>query len=273
MTNPNTEPALIEKIQKLLALAEGTSNVNEKSAAMAKATELLQANDLDLAQVHGLQRGDVVEVDEMEGTQPTLTNYGRKVSARSEWVGTLADGIAESCMCRALYYKNHITFVGKALNAKMALYIFMSAYAQITQLCNNAANEYSVQYKARHGIAARFAHGENNIIVWRNNYFMGIARAVAVKIYDQYNTFRASKRTYTAPNGASLVVTGMEIIAVNKNAVDAYFTDHKIKTFESSKPSAANIGAYAQGIRDAAKVQVHEGVGAGTSAKQLKAGK
>ena len=67
MTNQELSPealAVIEKVKKLLALAQGNANENEASAASAKAMELLAAYNLDMATVGDARTGSTQRVKE-----------------------------------------------------------------------------------------------------------------------------------------------------------------------------------------------------------------
>lgn len=87
-------PKIIEKIEKLLRLATNNSNEAEAQAAMAKAQEMLEAYNLDMAQLGGEAKN---------------TNAKRKDQTKSgglyTWQRNLWKGVAELNFCHYLSIK------------------------------------------------------------------------------------------------------------------------------------------------------------------------
>jgi len=95
MTNPAitpTETALVDKVRKLLAMAEGTSNPNEADAFSRKAAELIAEHRISPEQLHASGPGEMA-VDEIE--------LGRGAYVRGRLA--LLQAIAEGHGCRVVF--------------------------------------------------------------------------------------------------------------------------------------------------------------------------
>jgi len=99
-----TRDTIKTRIAKLLAKAEGTDNVMEADAFMAKVNELLEEHQIEL---HEVRAASGVDNDPM-GTQKGETN----IYASILWARNVAGALARYYGCRFVYWKrgNHFTY-------------------------------------------------------------------------------------------------------------------------------------------------------------------
>lgn len=93
LTNPQPSIGLREKVSKLLAMAEGTSNPNEADAFSRKAAELIAAHRIDPDRLRDTDRADQLGVDEFE--------IGRGAYVRGRLA--LLQAIAECHGCQVVF--------------------------------------------------------------------------------------------------------------------------------------------------------------------------
>lgn len=120
--NPNEKT--IEKIRKLLALGESSSEA-EANAAIAKAHELLKMYNLELS--------DISEKQEIE--QKIIEDGGRQ----KEWRRVLMTGVSGSCYCAFITQRRrdgyHYRLYGRSGNIKTAEIMYQYLIDTIKRLC------------------------------------------------------------------------------------------------------------------------------------------
>jgi hypothetical protein len=127
--------SIIEKVKKLLVMAErGTEH--EAAIAAAKAQTLLMQHNIDLSQI----RTGNLEADE-QVCEWLLETMGRK----QIWKGNLAHAIAEANFCRMWWLGPNIKLVGRAHNVEIARHLYsylVEAVERVTQAAVGTERQY-----------------------------------------------------------------------------------------------------------------------------------
>lgn len=148
------EQEMMNKVQKLLALAGNNPNENEAQAAYAKAQAIIAEYNLDMSEAEG-QKVDFI-VKECE--HPNNNGY-RKV---------LAMIIAENFRVKAFMSNNMVNFFGMKQDVEVAVEVFNHAYKYSRKRGSQIEREYRKAGRSTHGIAnsywAGFCKGLKDIL-------------------------------------------------------------------------------------------------------------
>lgn len=134
-----TTENVIEKVRKLLALANGNANVNEAAAAAARAEELLHSHKLSMAQVEA--SGGAADADKVEWTSVDD-------SAGMRWRHNLLWALAVAFSCKAIRgtiratrtarktYRMNI--VGKTADTQTVVYMYQYLQNEIDRIVKSS---------------------------------------------------------------------------------------------------------------------------------------
>ncbi|MEG0366596.1 MAG: DUF2786 domain-containing protein [Coprobacillus sp.] len=106
---------ILEKIHKLLSMAE-KGTVNEKKTAMIKAQKLMLDHRIEMAEVLGVKKEDIVEID-----------CSWKVNCYSKWIMDLSGIITKNFRCHPAY----CSYAGYKGKVKTLMIIGLKADAEI----------------------------------------------------------------------------------------------------------------------------------------------
>lgn len=184
----NVTDKIIERVQKLLALAGGNTNENEASAAVAKAHAILAEHNLSMQQVEAHDASTGGEGDE-RGALNTETKFFEK---QWKWIWNT---VAEANYCSMFSVRlpgegrtTTYTVVGRKVNAVVASQLAMYLCVTVRRLANEAAKEAGRKDWA-----------------YKNAFITGCALRLCQRIKEQNET------EATAPSGGALVLwTGKE---------------------------------------------------------------
>lgn len=213
---------MMDKIVKLLAMAEGTDNAAEAEAFTAKATELMFAHSIDEAMLAyaGTKSGDTIIAKDV-----TIEGYAKAKMS-------LLAGIATALNVKSIYTPNtkrsgwstiKMTLIGWESDISNVEVLFASLVMQMT----NEMERQAKQNKNVHGRAFKQAF----IIGFANEVFrrLTVQRADAVKVAED------------ATPGAALAV-------VDRNkAVSNDFARRFPRTGKGTGPQASSYTGMAQG--------------------------
>ena len=191
--------AIIEKIQKLLALST-SSNVFEAELAAAKANDLMQKYQIEMSET-------VSVID-------TIIHEDYLEIKRAKWCAILANGCAELFDSTTLINPRNATelyFVGTKTNiaaAKMMFTYLMASWHRIAENDFAAAQDRGI---TTHGKAFKASHGFGYAVAIRKRcYVLATARKRSVKAHSE---------------------SGRALIVVSDQALN----DH-MKNYKSCKP-------------------------------------
>jgi hypothetical protein len=265
---PNGEERakLIERVHKLLTLAEGTNNEHEAGVAAAKATELVQT--YNLAQ-HELEKSGQKKAQPIGYAHVTLhTNDGKVLPVRKDWVVNLVSAVCRANFCEPRYGKRHVVIYGRQEEASLAAYMLDNLTAQLERLAWRRGEEYARMYFQENGLYPRQVAGRDNIHVWKASWMLGAVAVVTQKLAAQHQKFQQESST------------GMELVISRGDELDEYFRQvaeimtqatgkkPKDKHF-SAGTSTYNGSAFAKGMADGKDISVQAGVAGPGQNKRL----
>lgn len=172
----NISDKVIEKIQKLLALAADPSNEHEAAAAAAKAQELLFEHNLTMAQVSGHKKSKYVKGTVKIGTTAEMIT----------WQRLLFQTICDINFCRSVSIHGTLdeVIIGKKHNCDVVMCLYHYLNETIKKLgLNHARNEVHL-YKLRTGIT-------KNIQQFRNDFCFGASVAVRQRLKEKFEENQA----------------------------------------------------------------------------------
>ncbi len=129
---------VLDRILKLLALAEGTASVHEAAVASGKAQEMMERYRLDRATLEAEVEDEPIH----EWMDDPLTEGGAFVT----WLGALAQGIARVNGCQVVVATGRdlqgplvrIVLVGRATDVAVCRYLFAYLQREIDRLAREA---------------------------------------------------------------------------------------------------------------------------------------
>lgn len=159
---------ILDRIRKLLAKADSSrtmGELHEAEALTAKATEMLTRHNLSMADVTAEERGAVRE----ELWTPTDYGFPLKLKAIL-WERYLAAVVAENNFCKTLSCadSNHIWFVGREENRKVAVHIFVMIRRALGSACDEL---YHAEYQRLYRLGPIYA--KEKMWNWRESFRIG----------------------------------------------------------------------------------------------------
>lgn len=202
----DSQEKVIDKIQKLLALAEDKSSASESQAAMLKAQKLMAKHSLTAADVNSH-----LDVESKVIIRP-MQEYKRL----PWWHKCLAFIIAKNFKCRSITTRSHkfqlsyIQFVGHPEDIEICASVYDFAVRQITFF----AEYYNKKWKHQIGYRG---------VSVKNDYIAGYLKGMEAKFKEQVDK-----------NQWGLIVV------CDKSVNDAF--EHKINTHAKSHVNAQFLG-------------------------------
>lgn len=137
-------PNVVDRIQKLLALAEGQgTNPNEAALAAATAQALMEKYQLDRAELEAAIEPDIA----VDGTDPLFVGE-EGVTQISSWRSVLASKLSRLEGCRAVEQRAlnrqgqveraRLVLVGRPEEVAVTRYLYRYLEREIERLCNDA---------------------------------------------------------------------------------------------------------------------------------------
>lgn len=126
---------VLEKVRKLLALANSNANVNEAAAAAARAQELLFQHKLSMADIE-ISGGEVEAVGKL--------NVDEETALQLKWKQQLMGALALGCYCKVITAQARgangqkiarMILVGKPADTQTVAYLYEYARKEIDRLC------------------------------------------------------------------------------------------------------------------------------------------
>lgn len=141
-----TKEQAIEKIQKLLALADDKANENEAKAALLMAQKLMAKYDVN------------VEVSEC-GEKITYASEVCKHRYDAAYRKPLAHVIADNFRCKFYLHGAQVTFFGRDFDARVAKEAFEYAYEFAMKEGNKLENAAYAKYGTARGVHSSYTAG------------------------------------------------------------------------------------------------------------------
>ncbi len=220
-TNP-----IIEKIQKLLALAN-SSNEHEAALAAAHAQRLLSEHNLAMTDVEAnLQRPQ--SADKVETTV---------AKTLPKWVRYLSAGVCSAFDCQAIHHpaQGKMTFIGVGADVQVASYTFSYLDRTVRKLCSSY-----MKYRVNDSNLSN-----RNRELMRQSYYLGAVSTINLQLVQQ------KVQTPITPGALVPIKAGLIKKAVSELGA--------IRTVRGRR-SYINSHAYSQGQSDGKNVSIHKGV-------------
>lgn len=225
--------AIIEKIKKLLALAN-SSNEHEAALAAAHAQRLLSEHNLAMADIEAAHKPD--KADKVE------TAVSKSLP---KWLRHLSAGVSTAFDCQAVHHPatGRMTFIGVGADVQIAAYTFTYLERTVRKLC--------ATYMKRHAggtLAAR--HRE----LMRQSYYLGAVSTITARLREQ--------KVQTPVTTGALVPVKEGLIKQAMNEIGNLRTVH-------SRRSYVNSDAYGSGQTDGERVGIHHGINGAVSRHRI----
>lgn len=173
------EAKLLEKIQKLLALAEHNTQEHEIAAAMAKVNSLLREHGLSMSDVEAFAAENGADAKAGPKVEPVVEDTVHEESRVYSYINALGDAVRRLCNCDWLLHETaELMPSGKMKNR--ARYIFIGCETDVAVAKAMVAYLKAAMVRfADEAVAALPGHydrGEKRI--FRTNFYQGFARRV-----------------------------------------------------------------------------------------------
>lgn len=236
------DKSIIEKINKLLALAT-SSNENEATAAAEKASLLLAQYNLSLA--------DLGKDEEFEITEGTVENTPRFVT----WKMILLSGIAEANSCSAMRtnYSGDMKLVGPSISLIVCQHLY--------EYLSNAI-ERRVKYRK----------GNGRGLAYLNAFRVGCATRLSQRLLAQKEEIEKSGIAGTADTPASPAIVVRSMFEKNEQAIADYLEQKGVKLKSRSSSQISSELGFESGYRVGDKISLQKQMQSGEQVKRLKKG-
>lgn len=245
-----SDPKIIEKIQKLLALAD-SSTPNEASAALVRAQALMEKYNISLS-----------EVEVREAEYQSSEKIELLTSNIQPWEINLAGIIASNFDCRSLiisgargFRKPKVQFFGTKTDTEIASYIFCQLRVRIQTMAYIATGQYTESVKKESGYSPRWSSGRQHPKSWRTSWITGVVEGIG----EQLRRSKKDLRNQSTDQSFAIVNLKDERLEVEfKNAfpsLSQFEQDREIRNF-SAFNTGVNTGRN-MGIFDGIEVANH----------------
>lgn len=182
--------SLINRVKKLLALADNNPNIHEASAAAAKAQELIARHNIQQAFLKA-ETGDT-------GQNEIFTEMVHKSGRVASWLVILANAISDANGCSCYYTPGTgIKVVGEADDIALVQVIFCWLEGEVTRLCKLSCSQRGMSKSAGR--------------VFANNFKLGAVAALKERLAEIHQ--RLTAEVEAMPNGTyALSIIGHKLI-------------------------------------------------------------
>lgn len=252
-----SEEKIIDRIKKLLSLANST---NEHEAAMAagQAAELMLQHEIKEAQLCDTA-DEPEDVDLM-----SLDESGQII----HWKGSLMAGLADSMGCKMHYHKNRVygrkastsyNVVGQPSKVDTIRYMYSYLVGEVDRLADVAFRQEHIECR-KSGVPSPSARS------WKNSFRLGAAHTIATRLRAQ------REETHAAAADAGQGV-GLMVIKKAEEAVGLYMKQKFPRMRRGAAASHSSSSGYGAGASAGKGVGLGSGGGRlGAGAKQLGGG-
>ena len=250
-TNNNVPKKILEKIQKLLNLAEGAKAIDslaEAELAATRAQDLLIKYNLSLEQVG--EGTTVVMVVDRETIQ--TMGFGKK--SDGTWIGELWDAIAKNNFCKILYKgrgKWYVVLIGEEHNRLIVQDLVESLIPRIRSLAPKYRKEY----------LENIEEGTQDWMIekkgrWTRGFFRGAVQGIKSKLEEHFEELKQEDEE----------INKMALVKVDK--IKVYIEKTYSSLGYTTKTKASGTSGREQGYGAGRSMRLQRGV-AGRSGNKL----
>lgn len=247
----NVPDSILERIQKLMAIKEGSgASQNEIEEAAKMATALLMKYNLSMSEVSG-HKGETK--GKMEHDKFSM--QGKTTRHEAGWLQDLYHVIAKYNMCKAI--KSHpnekqdkddmgyVWLVGKRHNVEIVHYLVDSLTHKIRTACATAFKTYD---------------GDEKRNTFRRGFFRGAVVGIGIKLKEQAEELKM--------DGATNNEMGLMVVS-NAQAIKLYVQQLMGGTSASKAHNLMSKNGYTQGVEEGRKMTTNAALGNGNINKRL----
>ncbi|MEI6213543.1 MAG: DUF2786 domain-containing protein [Desulfuromonadales bacterium] len=215
---------IIEKIRKLLALANST-NEHEAALAAAHAQRLLSEHNLAMADIDTKQAPQTADIVETTAAK-TLP----------KWVRNLSAGVCNAFDCQAIHHpaQGRMTFIGVGADVQIASYTFAYLDKTVRRLCSGFM---------KHHVSDNLPNRNRELL--RQSYYLGAVSTI--------NTQLTQQKVQTPITPGALVPVKQGLIRKAMNELGPIRTVH-------GRRSYIDTHAYSKGQEDGGNISIRKGV-------------
>jgi hypothetical protein len=235
---------LLDKVRKLLRLAERTTNEGEAAAAAGAAQRLIERHRLDVASI------DLGEAHEapVEAPEQTVLDGAEGRRNKCAWRGSLASGVARANACRVYWTGPRLQIVGAPSDVATVRYLYAYLVREIDRIADTKSG------------------GKAWLHAWRMGAVSTVSQRLREAREEARREARAEAQASGGAGGAAIVRVNAGIARIERaeSAVEAVMAAMKMRKGKPTKVRA--WGAYEQGRADGATIRIAAGAALGTGA-------
>jgi hypothetical protein len=235
----NARQRVLAQIDALLSLSK-SPNAHEAAAASEKAQALILKHKIEQYEIDCREEEHV----EMPVGHKATTIQG---VVKTDWVTTLASGIARANVCKVLYSKHSVTFIGTEDSTELAIYMFNNLHRQLVNMVRDEVRKHTQECKAQ-GIPVTY--GPHNHQIYRRSWLLGAAIEISRALYGEYEVFSTSS-------------SGNAIVVRDQARIEAYEKETwpHIRSFSTCHQSLNGTG-YGRGKEAGKNIRAEGGLNA-----------
>ena len=228
---------LLDKVKKLLRLAERTTNEGEAAAAAAAAQKLIERHRLDVAAID-ISEGEGEREAPLEAPERAVLEGAEGRRNKCAWRGALASGVARANACRVYWTGPRLQIVGAPSDVATVRYLYAYLVREIDRLAGTKSG------------GKAWLHG------WR----MGAVSTVSQRLAAARDEARREARAEAQTGGGTAIVRVNAALARAEKAESA--VEAALAAMKLRKAKAAplrSVSAYYQGQRDGHSIRLAAG--------------
>lgn len=234
----NERAKIIEKIVKLLALADGTSHDAEAVTARNMAAELMAKYDVSVEE--NLRKEDISE-ESVDGGKVTLDkHYTNIFSDVCSFNGVYMVYRQGASLSKKMKLNGQYILAGRQADREAALYMMDLVWAQVKHMLA----KFRTEFHQKHGFCP--------LGKYHTSYMLGVRRGFKQKLDDLQASVQTKRQEW------GLVPLSGAVVRLS-DAETWYTKDNKVKKGRSSTTSV-NSMAYNAGKTDGSNIQLRQGV-------------
>jgi hypothetical protein len=233
----------IDRVRKLLRLAEGAGTEAEAASAAAQAADLMAQ--------HALSEAEIRLEDTSKAAEPIIESGVDGDKARRKrvaWQSTIAEAVAKSYGCKMFWRGKAIQIYGRESSVQATSYTCAYLYREVDRLCEQgweregsrespgvvwSDREYKYVERDPRGAAK----------AWRNAFRNGAANTIAVRlresIAERRDAARVAAREATVKHAESAPVSAGAMVLVERDQAEV---DASYERVSSKFRTASAIG-------------------------------
>lgn len=233
----NTMSPVIDRVQKLLALAKNAGSEAEATVAAQRAAELMARHELSEAELQ-IASGQARAPEEIKSLE---IDKGKQ--RRVAWKSTIASAVAHSYGCKMYWWGAAIRVFGRLSATQAASYTIQYLWSEVDSLTEAAWAKSGVE------------PSKKNTKAWKNAFRVGAANAIAVRLWNERearNNMVKVAIAMSAPTEQHYSSTNQALMIVNHEqqevdeAYDNYSKGWRKSSYSIGRTSRGD--AYRQGV-------------------------